>query len=320
MSATIKDLARETGLTAATISAYFNGASVRPYNKEKIERAIDKLGYIRNDYARALRTHRSMTVGVLIPEFASMFATQLVTEIEEALRLKRYGIIICDCRSNPSREREAVRFLQSKMVDGIIVIPATDSASSLSSAIQKKLPVVALDRYTESRDISHVIVSNRKAGREAVQKMLSEGKKKIAVIHGDENLFTARERLAGYRDAMERAGEGTGIAVPGGNSVQGGYEAAKKLLSGEPGLQGIFATNYEMSIGAAIALKETGKTIGGDFAFTGFDSVQMLPVLCPGMHMVVQPIRELGMVAAETLLAMINGGPIRNIVLDCKVI
>ena len=92
------------------------------------------------------------------------------------------------------------------------------------------------------------------------------------------------------------------------------------LLSGEPGLQGIFATNYEMSIGAAIALKETGKTIGGDFAFTGFDSVQMLPVLCPGMHMVVQPIRELGMVAAETLLAMINGGPIRNIVLDCKVI
>ena len=83
MAVTIKDLARETGLTAATISAYFNGASVRPYNREKIERAIDKLGYIRNDYARALRTHRSMTIGVLIPELSNMFFTGLVTEIEE---------------------------------------------------------------------------------------------------------------------------------------------------------------------------------------------------------------------------------------------
>ena len=134
MAVTIKDLARETGLTAATISAYFNGASVRSYNREKIERAIDKLGYIRNDYARALRTHRSMTIGVLIPELSNMFFTGLVTEIEEALRLKRYGLIICDCRSDPSREREAVKFLQSKTVDGIIVMPATDSASSLKAS------------------------------------------------------------------------------------------------------------------------------------------------------------------------------------------
>ena len=316
MSITIKDLARETGLTAATISAYFNGASVRPYNKDKIEKAIEKLGYIRNDYARALRTHRSMTVGVLIPELANTFCTQLVTEIEEALRLKRYGLIICDCRSNPEREREAVRFLQSKTVDGIIIIPATDSASSLSSALAKSLPVVAMDRYTESREISHVVVSNRKAGRNAVEDMLDRGFRKIAAIHGEESLFTARERLAGYREAM--AGTGFSLTALGGNSVQGGYEAAKTLLSSRPDLQGIFATNYEMSIGVAIALKEMGKAIDDSFAFTGFDSVKMLPVLCPGMRMVVQPMHELGAVAAETLLAMIDGGPVRNIVLDCS--
>ena len=181
MAITIKDLARETGLTAATISAYFNGASVRPYNKEKIERAIDKLGYIRNDYARALRTHRSMTVGVLIPELSNAFSTALVTEIEEAMRLKQYGVIISDCRSDPAREKEAVRFLQSKMVDGLIIMPATDSADSLSSALMKKLPVVALDRYTGSGEISHVVVSNRKASRTAVEEMLSAGKRRIAV-------------------------------------------------------------------------------------------------------------------------------------------
>ena len=220
MAVTIKDLARETGLTAATISAYFNGASVRSYNREKIERAIDKLGYIRNDYARALRTHRSMTIGVLIPELSNMFFTGLVTEIEEALRLKRYGLIICDCRSDPAREREAVKFLQSKTVDGIIVMPATDSASSLMSAVDKRLPVVALDNYTESRSISHVVVNNRNAAKQATEQMLAQGHRKIAVIHGDEKLFTSRERLAGCRDAAAQA-NGVLIAEQGGNSVRG---------------------------------------------------------------------------------------------------
>ena len=119
MSVTIKDLARETGLTAATISAYFNGAIVRPYNREKIDKAVEKLGYIRNDYARALRTHKSMTVGVIIPEFYNSFAARVVTEIENALRSHRYGIIISDCGSSVEREREAVRFLLSKTVDGL---------------------------------------------------------------------------------------------------------------------------------------------------------------------------------------------------------
>lgn len=319
MAVTIKDLARETGLTAATISAYFNGASVRPYNREKIERAIDKLGYIRNDYARALRTHRSMTIGVLIPELSNMFFTGLVTEIEEALRLKRYGLIICDCRSDPSREREAVKFLQSKTVDGIIVMPATDSASSLMSAVDKRLPVVALDNYTESRSISHVVVNNRNAAKQATEQMLAQGHRKIAVIHGDEKLFTSRERLAGCRDAAAQA-DGVLIAEQGGNSVRGGYEAAKKALCEHPDLQGLFATNYEMSIGAAVALKECGKQIDENFAFTGFDCAKILPVLCPGMHMVLQPAHELGAVAAETLLAMIDGGPVRNIILNCRII
>ena len=319
MAITIKDLARETGLTAATISAYFNGASVRPYNKEKIERAIDKLGYIRNDYARALRTHRSMTVGVLIPELSNAFSTALVTEIEEAMRLKQYGVIISDCRSDPAREKEAVRFLQSKTVDGLIIMPATDSADSLSSALMKKLPVVALDRYTGSGEISHVVVSNRKASRTAVEEMLSSGKRRIAVVHGDEKLFTARERLAGYREAMNAAGAQT-LEEFSDFTVRGGYTAVKKLFTEHPDTEGLFTTNYEMTVGAAVALKELDKEIGGDFAFTGFDGVQILHALCPGMRMVVQPVHELGTVAAETLLAMIDGGPVRNIVLDCSLV
>lgn len=316
MSVTIKDLARETGLTAATISAYFNGASVRPYNREKIDKAVEKLGYIRNDYARALRTHKSMTVGVIIPEFYNSFAARVVTEIENALRSHRYGIIISDCGSNVEREREAVRFLLSKTVDGLIVIPSSDSAASLDLAVRQALPVVALDRYTESRNISHVVLSNRKTAREATQAMFDEGRRKIAAIFGDQNIFKARERLLGCREAALAAGAQL-LEEPGELSMEGGYKAVKKLLFEHPDLQGVIATNYEMTIGAAVALKEAGIK-AGDFAFTGFDAVKMLPLLCPGMRLIVQPLKQMGQVAAETLLSMIDGGPVRNIVLDAE--
>lgn len=316
MSVTIKDLARETGLTAATISAYFNGASVRPYNREKIDKAVEKLGYIRNDYARALRTHKSMTVGVIIPEFYNSFAARVVTEIENALRSHRYGIIISDCGSSVEREREAVRFLLSKTVDGLIVIPSSDSAASLDLAVRQALPVVALDRYTESRNISHVVLSNRKTAREATQAMFDEGRRKIAAIFGDQNIFKARERLLGCREAALAAGAQL-FEEPGELSMEGGYKAVKKLLFEHPDLQGVIATNYEMTIGAAVALKEAGIK-AGDFAFTGFDAVKMLPLLCPGMRLIVQPLKQMGQVAAETLLSMIDGGPVRNIVLDAE--
>ena len=316
MSVTIKDLARETGLTAATISAYFNGASVRPYNREKIDKAVEKLGYIRNDYARALRTHKSKTVGVIIPEFYNSFAARVVTEIENALRSHRYGIIISDCGSNVEREREAVRFLLSKTVDGLIVIPSSDSAASLDLAVRQALPVVALDRYTESRNISHVVLSNRKTAREATQAMFDEGRRKIAAIFGDQNIFKARERLLGCREAALAAGAQL-LEEPGELSMEGGYKAVKKLLFEHPDLQGVIATNYEMTIGAAVALKEAGIK-AGDFAFTGFDAVKMLPLLCPGMRLIVQPLKQMGQVAAETLLSMIDGGPVRNIVLDAE--
>ena len=104
---------------------------------------------------------------------------------------------------------------------------------------------------------------------------------------------------------------------PGELSMEGGYKAVKKLLFEHPDLQGVIATNYEMTIGAAVALKEAGIK-AGDFAFTGFDAVKMLPLLCPGMRLIVQPLKQMGQVAAETLLSMIDGGPVRNIVLDAE--
>ena len=148
MAVTIKDLAKETGLACATISAYLNGVPVRAYNKVKIEAAIGKLGYIRNEYARGLKTHKSGTIGVLIPELSNIFSTTIITEIEEHLREKGYGIIVCDCRTDARREEESVRFLLSKMVDGLIIMPVSADKSSFKAATDNNIPVVVIDRKT----------------------------------------------------------------------------------------------------------------------------------------------------------------------------
>lgn len=319
MSVTIKDLARETGLTPATISAYFNGGNVRGYNKAKIESAIEKLGYIRNDFARGLRTHRSRTIGVLLPEIANKFSTSIISETEESLRSRGYGIIVCDCRSNVKREREAVRFLLSKMVDGLIVIAEDTGAGACLAATQNGVPVVAVDRMTENPLLSHVIINNREVSKNAVNMLISRGNKRITAVCGDLGIYTAAERFAGYKEAMREAGLESEIRYVNGDlSIEGGYKAAKKALE-EGGGHALFVTNYEMSRGAVMAAKEMGFTVGSDMDFMGFDSLDYFKPFCPGIMTVRQPVKELGRVAAETIVSMIDGGPARNIVLGAEI-
>ena len=321
MAVTIKDLARETGLAIATISAYLNGIPVREYNRIKIEEAIKKLGYIRNDYARGLKTHRSGTIGVLIPELSNVFSTTIITEIEEWLRNKGYGINVCDCRTDLHREEESVRFLLSKMVDGLIIMPVSTDKKAFAVAVQKNIPVVVIDRKTNSEDVSHIVINNRAISREATERMLAKGCRKIALVTGDTEVYTAKERKAGYEDAMRKAGVyDESFVKNGGLSVDGGYSATKEILAEIPDVQAIFVTNYEMTIGSIIAINEEGRKIGKDIEFTGFDKVEITSAFVPAMHTVNQPLEEIGRVAADVMTEMIEGACPRDIVLKAEIL
>lgn len=320
MAVTIKDLAKETGLANATISAYLNGIPVREYNRVKIEEAINKLGYIRNDYARGLKTHRSGTIGVLIPELSNVFSTTIITEIEEKLREKGYGIIVCDCRTDLQREAESIRFLLSKMVDGLIIMPVSTDKNALSVAIEKNKPVVVIDRMTDSSDVSHVVINNSEISKTATLRIIDKNCQRIALVTGDMGVYTAKERKAGYEEAMKEKGfYDESYVYNGGLSVEGGYAATKAVLREHPDVQAIFVTNYEMTIGSIIALNEEGKKIGKDIEFTGFDNVEITRAFVPSMETVNQPLAEIGRVAAETMVDMVDGGEPRNITLQAKI-
>ncbi len=134
MSATVKDIARETGLGLATISKYLNGGNVRPKNKKLIDDAIKALHFVPNEFARSLRTRQSRTIGVLIPELSNAFITSIITTMEDLLRKQDYAVIVCDCRTDPQMEKEAVSFLMHKRVDGLINMPTDQTGAHLAPA------------------------------------------------------------------------------------------------------------------------------------------------------------------------------------------
>lgn len=320
MAATIKDIARETGLGYATISAYLNGANVRPRNRELIEAAVKKLGYVRNEYARGLKTHRSMTVGVLIPELANTFSTTIISAVEDELRSHGYGILVCDCRSDPALEKKSLEFLQSKMVDGVIVMPIT-ADGKIFDMLPEGIPAVAIDRFTPSDRVSHVLINNREISAQAVRLLTAKGHRRVALISGARGTYTADERRKGYEESMRIAGCYDEALIYYGNfTVDGGYLAMKEIIRSADGVTSVFVANYEMTVGAIIAMNEMRCRIPEDYSFIGFDNHDLSKIITPSLATVNQPLGEIGRQAAGQLLRQMAGGEKEDIMLPAELI
>lgn len=308
--ATIKDIARETGLGIATISKYINGGNVREKNKIAIDNAIVKLGFRINEFARGLKTNKSHTIGVVIPELSNVFITTIVTVIEDVLRKNGYGVLICDCRTDEIQECEAVRFLTGKMADGIINMPVSKSGKHLLPLIDSGVPVVLLDRMIPSlKDkVNAVLVDNVNASASAIEMLFDAGHENIGIILGPGDVFTSQQRLLGYSQILIRNSiqPDSSLIVFSDYTVQGGYEGMKRLLA-DKNVTAVFATNYEMTLGAIIAINELGLSIPEQISFIGFDNMQLSRVIKPKLTIITQPLEEIGINAAEILLSKLSG-------------
>ena len=166
MAATMKDIARRTGLGLATISSYFNGGNVREKNRIKIEEAIEELHYEVNEVARGLKTNATKTVGVVIPELNNVFCAEIISGMEDILRSHGYAAIVCDCRTDKKLEKEAVDFLTRKRVDGIINMPVDMTGAHLNEFQKTDKPIVLIDRMIQGISCDCVLVDNvNAAGR-----------------------------------------------------------------------------------------------------------------------------------------------------------
>jgi len=195
---TIKDVAKYTGLSIATISKYINGGNVLEQNRELIKNAIEKLEYKRNDMARGLKTNKTMTIGILIPSLENIFFTTIVSIIEDILQDSGYGTIICDFKENVDLEQKKLEFLVSKNVDGIIMVSYGGDLEYIKSLSGKEIPVILLDRMIKGVDLDVVVADNLNASYQAVEELIIKKHKRIGIICGPKNTYTADERRKGY--------------------------------------------------------------------------------------------------------------------------
>lgn len=307
MPATIRDIKEKTGLALATISKYLNGGNVLPENRIKIEAAIQELNYEVNEIARGLVTNRTRTVGVLVYSIQSLYNGTLLRYIGEALRRQGYGMLICDSCDNEQVEAESLRFLVGKKVDGIIVAPVTRSSDFLEPAQKAGIPVVLLDRALQDNVYDCVRIDNRLAAYRAVKVLFEHHHERVAIICSKQE-YTGIERCKGYLEAMEEAG----YEVPGeyqkcgAHAFEFGYRSMKELLGLENRPTAVFMTNYEISLGALMAVNESKLRCPDDISLLGFDNLILSEVVEPRMTMVVQPMKEMGENAAELLLKRIG--------------
>ena len=308
MPATIVDIKEKTGLSLATISKYLNGGNVLPENKVKIEAAIKELHYEVNELARGLVTNKTNTVGILVFSIESPFTGMILHHVGEALRKNGYGMLIVDSCDDEQIEAKNVRYLISKKVDGIIVLPVASRGDFLAPAKNAKIPVVLLDRSLSDIQYDCVRIDNRKSTYNAMKELIKRNHKKIAVI-ASEREYTGRERFNGFMEAMRDAG----LEVPadyqvrGTHSIATGYNGMKKLMALKDRPTGVFMSNYEITLGAMLSMSEAGFKCPDDISLLGFDDQLFFHLLQPQVYMVEQPMKALGERAVELLIGRMNG-------------
>lgn len=309
MPVTIKDVAKETGLSIATISKYLNGGNVLEENRSAIDGAVEKLGYKVNALARGLKTNRTMTVGVLIPDLKNIFCMTIISSLENNLMQNGYGTIVCDYAQRADLESGKLGFLLDKQVDGVIMLPSGTELPELEGLAARGIPVILIDRALDCPRCDTVLVDNLNASYGAVERLITCGHRRIGIICGPEGVFTARERYLGYARVLGDYGMVVDEALvkKGDYGMQSGHRLFNELLDAKEPPTALFVTNYEMTLGAVMAANERNIRFPSDLSFIGFDNLQMAQVLKPRLTIVTQPMEQIGETAANIMLRRLRG-------------
>lgn len=307
---TIKDLAEYTGLSLGTISKYINGGEVKPKNKDLIDEAIKALHYNVNQFARGLRTNRSKTIGVLIPSLENFFCTSLVASIEEELYQHQFSVMVCAYQEDSQRERDQLRFLQSKNVDAIVIVPTNSfkTARMVRDIIDTGTYCIAVDRKLMGIKCDYVGINNFQIAYDVTSYLLEKGHKRIGLLGTGQTTLTAIERYNGYAKALEDAGiaEDQSLVGFGNNFASGAYRQARRFLRLRNRPTAIFATNYDTTLGAITAINELGLSVPEDISVVGFDNLSVAKVFNPSLTIVAQPMQEISHATVTRILANID--------------
>lgn len=313
MSISIKDVAKEAKVSIATVSRVLNGIEVVNEDTQKrVRDAVDKLGYRPNIIARSLKTQRTRTIGILIPDISNSLYPEIVRGIEDVANIYNYNIILCNSDLNVSKEKEYIYILKEKMVDGILFMSNSLDSEVLEMLNKLDIKTVLIETSAEdtnTKSIPNVTIDNVKASKEAVNKLISNGRRRILYIGDHKDIFNASAyRYKGYSEALK----GNNIEVDDNllcfckPFLNNGYEYVQKKIKDNVSFDGIFCTCDELAIGAMNALRENNINVPNDCEIIGFNNILMSSAFSPKLTTVDSSSYDLGSIGMRMLLKIIN--------------
>ncbi|TYB50631.1 LacI family transcriptional regulator [Nonomuraea sp. PA05] len=294
---TIYDVARQAGVSAATVSRVLNGRrTVDPEMVARVLTAVRELGYRPNAVARNLRRSRTTLWAVIVPDIGNPFFTSTVRGIEDVAQQAGYSVVLCNSDESPAKEETYVAAALSEQMAGVI-IASSGSVKAARCLLDSPVPVVAIDRELPRGAVDTVVVDNEEGARAATRHLLDAGYSRVACVTGPEGVSTADLRLRGYTAALG----GAPVVVRTDFREQGGYDAMAALLSSAARPDAVFVASNLMAVGALRCLADRGVEVPGQVGLVGFDEIPWADLVRPSLTTVAQPTYELGRMAARLL-------------------
>jgi LacI family transcriptional regulator len=304
--ATIKDVARLANVSVSTVSRVINNSGyVAKEVYDRVVAAMEQLNYRPNAIARGLVSRKTATIGLIIPDVANPFFSDIARGVEDEAIASGYTVILCNTDWKLEREQMYVNLLQGKWVEGIVLVGSRTPEQDLIRQLNG-LPVILADR--KPTHLQSAVWSDNEVGAYIATKHLIDiGCRKIAHISGPDDSPSAAARRAGFRKAVEEEVGVYGTIAPGDFRYDGGYEAAMKLFSTRDIPDGIFAANDMMAIAVVQAANRMGIRIPDDVKLVGYDNILMSEYVYPSITTVEQRGYDMGREASRILIARLDG-------------
>jgi LacI family transcriptional regulator, kdg operon repressor len=305
---TMADVAREAGVSKSTVSQYLNKRYeyMSEKTKQKIEEAIETLGYQPNFLARSLKQKRTSLIGIIVANITHYFSTEVSRAIEDFFHQYDLQAIVCNADDDPEKEKKYIETLRAKQVDGLIIFPTGKNNALYENMVKQNYPVVFVDRKVENPDVFTVITDNTESTYKAIQHFIAKGHQNIAFAVQPLTVSTRIDRLEGYKKALMDAG----LEVNPDFIIEGSIPEMKKkleqLFSLEVKPTALFAANDRVFIALGEFTKEKGIKFGEDLDVVVFDNIPFSQMLETSLSFITQPAAEMGRKAADLLYQQIQ--------------
>ncbi len=311
---TIKDIAKALGLSTSTVSrALRDSYEISPETKKMVLEYSEKIHYRPNPIALSLKEKRSRSIGIIVCEIANSFFSQIINGIESIAYDKGYNVIIAQSHESYDREVINVQYLASRSIDGLLVSVSseTQDLEHLRNLHERGFPIVFFDRIVEEMDTHKVIVDNFKGAYDATVHLIKSGYLCIAALAGSEYLSITKERLLGYRKALEDHGmpfqeSAIQYCLHGGMLYNEVEHALDELLKQPNKPDAIIASADKLTTNCLRYFKKLSIKVPDDIALIGFSNLDLTDLLSPSLSVVRQPAFEIGEIATELLIAQIE--------------